>query len=200
MPKSIQPLLEMLCRAEQPSGKRLIFHWRLIRRHGRPLLLLPENSMDVRWGLELYSAQRRRAKIWRTALPRILRTPAVSLFQRITFEADTGSKFIRILSEQSGVPVDQLRAPSVKFGGVGEKKLRLALLVCDQTDRPAKVIKRLGVLVDQHIWVQIQDREQRRELRDEAINLLIRAWLKSGNEAQAARIRAIRDAEEILLK
>ncbi len=141
MAKSIQPLLEMLFRAEQPSGNRLTFHWRLIRRHGRPLLLAPENSMDLRLSLELYSAQRRRAKIWRGALPKILRSPAASLFQRVTFQADMGSEIVRFLAAQSGVPAKQLRAPAIKFGGVGEKKMRLALLVCDQTDRPAKVIK-----------------------------------------------------------
>src|ERR1017187_17302 len=141
MAKSIQPLLELLFRAEQPSGKRLVYHWRLVRRHGRPLLLVPENSMDLRLSLELYSAQRRRAKIWRGALPKLLRSPAASLFQRISFEADTGSDFIRFLSEQSGVPAEQLRAPAIKFGGMGERKKPLALLVCDQTARPAKVIK-----------------------------------------------------------
>lgn len=141
MPKSIQPLIETLFRAAQPSGKRLMFHWRLISRQGRPLLLLPELGMDLRVGLELYSAQRRRAKIWRAALPKIIHSPAASLFHRISFEADTNSEFVRFLSEQSGVPAEQLRAPAIKFGGLGEKKTRLALLVCDQTNRPAKVIK-----------------------------------------------------------
>jgi hypothetical protein len=141
MAKSIQPLIETLFRAENPSGRRLVFHWRLVQRQGRPLLLLPEDSMDLRTGLELYSAQRRRAKIWRAMLPKIIRSPAASLFRRIRFEADANSEFVRFLAEQSGVPAEQLRAPAIKFGGLGEKKTRLALLVCDQTNRPAKVIK-----------------------------------------------------------
>lgn len=141
MAKRIQPLIEALFRAEKPSGKRLLFHWRLVSRQGRPLLLLPEDSMDFRVGLELYSAQRKRAKIWRALLPKIIRSPAASFFQRLSFEADTNSEFVRFLSEQSGVPAEQLRAPAIKFGGLGEKKSRLALLVCDQTNRPAKVIK-----------------------------------------------------------
>lgn len=141
MSKSFQPLLEMLFRAEQPSGKRLKFSWRLVRWQGRPQLLLPEDSLAPRLGLELYSAQRPRAKLWRGALPKLLRSPAAVLFQQVTFQPDTGSEFVRFLSEQSGVPVEQLRAPAIKFGGVGERKMRLALLVCDQTERPAKVIK-----------------------------------------------------------
>ena len=141
MAKSIQPLIETLFRAEKPSGQRLLFRWRLIFRQGRPLLLLPEDGMDLRVGLELYSAQRRRAKIWRAALPKIIRSPAAALFHRISFEADANSEFVRFLAEQSGVPAEQLRAPAIKFGGLGEQKTRLALLVCDQTNRPAKVIK-----------------------------------------------------------
>ena len=141
MAKSIQPLIETLFRAGSPSGQRLLFRWRLISRQGRPLLLLPEDGMDLRVGLELYSAQRRRAKIWRAALPKIIHSPAAGLFQRVSFEADVNSEFVRFLAEQSGVPAEQLRAPAIKFGGLGEKKTRLALLVCDQTNRPAKVIK-----------------------------------------------------------
>jgi hypothetical protein len=141
MVKSIQPLIESLFHAEQPVGKRLVFHWRLVSRQGRPLLLLPEEGMDLRVGLELYSAQRRRAKIWRAALPKLIRSPAGSLFHRISFEADVNSEFVRFLSDQSGVPAEQLRTPAIKFGGLGEQKTRLALLICDQTNRPAKVIK-----------------------------------------------------------
>ena len=141
MPHSIQLLLEPLLCPEKSAGRRLVFSWRLIRRHGRPLLLLPENSMAPDTALELYSAHRHRAKAWRKAIPRILRSPAASIFPRITLEADADSQFMRFLSEQSGVPVEELRAPAIKFGGFGEKKIRLALLVCDQTNRPVKVIK-----------------------------------------------------------
>jgi hypothetical protein len=139
--KIIQPLIETLFHSEKPSGKRLTFNWRLVTRQGRPLLLLPEDGMDLRMGLELYSAQRPLAKIWRAALPKIIRSPAASMFHRISFEVDANSEFVRFLSEQSGVSVEQLRAPAIKFGGLGEKKTRLALLLCDQTNRPTKVVK-----------------------------------------------------------
>ena len=141
MAKSIQPLIETLFHAEKPSGKKLVFRWRLVSRQGRPLLLLPEDGMDLRVGLELYSAQRRRAKIWRAALPKLIHSPAASFFQRLSFEVDVGSEFVQFLAEQVGVPAEQLGTPAIKFGGLGEKKTRLALLVCDQTNRPAKVIK-----------------------------------------------------------
>ncbi len=122
-------------------GPRREFVWVLIRRHRRPFLLLPATAKGVRVGLELYSAQRRRAKIWRAMLPLILRTPMASVFQRVRLSADTNSEIVRFMSEQSGVPADQLSAPAIKFGGVEDERSRIVLLICDQTSRPVKVIK-----------------------------------------------------------
>lgn len=141
MAKAIQPLLETLFQTDKPKGKTIVFQWRLIRRQGRPMLLLPEDGMDSSVALELYSAQRPLAKLWRAALPTMIHSPAATFFQRIRFEADIHSEFVRFLAAQSGVPAEQLRSPAIKFGSFGEKKIRLVLLACDQTDRPAIVIK-----------------------------------------------------------
>ena len=40
-----------------------------------------------------------------------------------------------------GRPVRRLPAPAIKFGGTESQKSRLVLLVCDQTNRPLKVVK-----------------------------------------------------------
>jgi hypothetical protein len=134
-------LIDTLFHTEKPSGKTLTFNWRLVTRHGRPLLLMPEDSMEPEIALGLYSAQRRRAKIWRAMLPKLFRSPARIFFKRVTFKVDVESSFIKFLAEQSGVPVEDLRAPAIKIGGVGEQKIRVALMACDTTNRPAKVIK-----------------------------------------------------------
>lgn len=141
MAKSIQPILEELFAVGNPGDRRLDFSWRLIRRKGRPFLLLPNSSADRSVSLELYSAQRRRAKVWRALLPLALHTPASVLFQKITFQADAGSDLVNFLSVQSGVPLEQLQAPAIKFGGLESQKSRLVLLLRDQTHRPVKVIK-----------------------------------------------------------
>ena len=127
--------------ADKPSGKTLTFSWRLVTRLGRPLLLLPDDGSAVETGLELYSAQRKRAKIWRSLLPEIWRSPGKFFFKRITFTVDLNSAFIKFLIEQSGVPAYNLRTPAIKFGGIGEQKIRISLMACDATNRPAKVIK-----------------------------------------------------------
>lgn len=140
MPKSVQPVMAKLFGDEQP-GPSHRFSWRLIRRRRRPFLLLPIATMSTRVSLTLYSAQRRRAKIWRALLPFVLNTPAAVLFQRVHFPASESSDILRFLSEQSGVPAGRLPAPAIKFGGMESQKSRLVLLVCDPTNRPIKVIK-----------------------------------------------------------
>lgn len=141
MSKSVQPIVDALFGNGSSEEKTIVFHWRLIKRRGWPFLLLPESGPDSRTGLELYSAQRPLAKLWRAFLPFLLKTPAASLFPRVTVRTHAGSPMIRFLAEQSGMPAEQLRAPAIKFGGLAENKSRLVLLLCDETRRPVKVIK-----------------------------------------------------------
>ena len=141
MSKTVQPIVEDLFVSQSAGGATLDFSWRLIKRKQRPFLLLPDSAKDMRVSLELYSAQRRWAKIWRALLPWMFKTPAAALFPKVSLRAGADLEIIRFLSEQSGVPVEQLHAPAIKFGGLALHKSRLVLLVCDQTNRPVKVIK-----------------------------------------------------------
>jgi hypothetical protein len=67
------------------------------------------------------------------------------------------------------------------------------------TLRPARVIRALKVIVGQHIWLQIDDRQLRRKLRDEAIDLLINAYIRQGNNAEVDQLRQLREAEDQML-
>jgi len=141
MAKTVQPILTELFLDEKSPGPSRDFAWRLIRRRGRPFLLLPLARMSTRISLELYSAQRLRAKIWRALLPLLLGSPAGLIFQRLSLPASEHSDLMDFLLEQSGVPFGELPVPAIKFGGTERLKSRLVLLVCDQTNRPLKVIK-----------------------------------------------------------
>ncbi len=141
MIRSVKPTIAGLFSGGATPARPVDFAWRLIRRRQRPFLLLPAGMHNSRLGLALYSAQRRPAKIWRAAMPYLLGTPAATVFQRINFRGDADSEIGRFLAEQSGVAADQLRAPAIKIGGTEDGNLRVVLLVCDQTNRPVKVIK-----------------------------------------------------------
>jgi len=141
MPKSVYSVTTRLFGQDKGSVETRDFAWRLIRRRRRPFLLLPISTMSTRVSLSLYSAQRRRAKIWRAILPLVLNSPAAMYFQRINLSVSQSSEILRFLSEQSGVPIERLPAPAIKFGGKENEKSRLVLLACDSTNRPIKVIK-----------------------------------------------------------
>ena len=137
----VLPTIETLFVGNGRPRQTVHFDWRLIRRKRQPFLLLPTVTPNVRVGLELYSAQRRRAKIWRALLPLLFRTPAVSLLERVHFEADAGSEIMQFLAWQSGVPATRMQTFAIKFGGIAQQWSRLVLLLCDETRRPVSVVK-----------------------------------------------------------
>jgi hypothetical protein len=137
----VLPTIEMLFAGNGQPRQTVHFDWRLIHRKRQPFLLLPTTMTDTRVGLELYSAQRRRAKIWRALLPLLFRTPAVSLLERVHFEADAGSEIMQFLAWQSGVPATRMQTFAIKFGGIAQQWSRLVLLLCDETRRPVSVVK-----------------------------------------------------------
>ncbi len=64
--------------------------------------------------------------------------------------------------------------------------------------RPAQVIRRLKVVVDQHAWMQVQNKPVRWALRDEMIMRLERAYRRLGKNAEAERVVAIKTSEDVL--
>jgi len=135
------PAITTLFASAGPQAEVMTFSWRLIRRKNNPFLLLPEHSDRTTDHLELYTAQRRLAKMSRSTLPLLLRTPAGKLFERVTIRTDTNSDFMRFLAEQAGVPPGELEAPAIKFGGVVGRTSRVVLLLCDAGGHPIRVIK-----------------------------------------------------------
>ena len=138
--RTVLPTIKTLFSSEGRSREPVHFDWRLIRRNRWPFLLLPATAPDVRVGLELYSAQRRRAKIWRALLPLLFKTPAATLFERVRFEADAGAEIMQFLAQQSGMPAERIQVSAIKFGGLTQQS-RITLLLCDETRRPVSVVK-----------------------------------------------------------
>lgn len=140
MPQTVQSVVETLFASPGEIREPVTFDWRLIRRKGRPLLLLATQPQAQHAGLTLYSAQRPLARLWRAVLPLLLRTPAARLFTRIRVQADASSEIMRFLAQQAGVPATELLPMAIKLSEVGVRS-RLVLLVCDESGRPARVVK-----------------------------------------------------------
>jgi len=141
MSNFIEPKIERLFAGSNEPGERLFFEWRMIRRQGQPFLLVPVTGTRTRVSLTLYSAQRRRAKICRALFPGLIHSPAVRWFDRIGMSIDASSDLIQFLARQSGVPVEQLKAPAIKFGGVEPLMSRLVILLVDPAGHPLQVVK-----------------------------------------------------------
>jgi len=140
MSKSVRPIIEALFASSGQPGQPVAFEWWLMRRKGRPFFLLPRSAAVARTGLNLYSAQRRQAKIWRALLPVLLPTPAANFFERVRFQADTGSEIMQFMARQAGVAVGEVFPAAMKLSEVGHRA-RLVLLLCDEGGRPTRVIK-----------------------------------------------------------
>ncbi len=137
----VTPFLKNLFLNEAPPRQPVEFEWWLIRRKGRPFLLLPTSAVEPHVALQLYSAQRLHAKIKRALLPLLLKTPAAALLPRVRIQADAASELVQFMARQSGVPVERLRAPAIKVGGIAVGKARFVMLLCDAANRPVKVLK-----------------------------------------------------------
>ena len=140
MSKTVQPIVEAVFAPGGEISRPVNFQWRLIRRKGRPFLLLPPRLTEIRAGLNLYSAQRRPAKIWRALLPVMFQTPAVKVFERIQFQADAASPIMQFMAEQAGRPAAEISPAAIKVSEVGSRA-RLVMLLCDESGRPGRVIK-----------------------------------------------------------
>jgi hypothetical protein len=133
----LTPLLKILFSNGAFIRQPVEFEWWVIRRKGRPFLLLPTSASESHVSLQLYSAQRLRAKILRALLPLFLKTPLASFLPRVRIQVDPASEMIQFMARQSGVPVEKLRAPAIKVGG----SARFVMLLCDPANRPVKVAK-----------------------------------------------------------
>jgi hypothetical protein len=139
MSKGIPPIIAALFTG-QGRAQPVAFEWRLIFRQGRPFMLLPCGLQPARTGLSLYSAQRRRAKIWRRILPQLLQTPLARFFEHVRFQGDASAEILQFMAQQVAMPAGRIFPIAIKLSDVGTRS-RLVLLLCDEGGRPARVIK-----------------------------------------------------------
>ena len=139
--ENVLPTITALFASDEKLRAPVKFSWRLVRRKGRPFLLLPDSDVNLRVSLELYSAQRPLARLWRSLIPTLFKTPARALWGAVSTEAVASSALMQFFAEQSGQPVGQLQTPAIKFGGIEGKTSRVVVLLCDAAGHPIRVIK-----------------------------------------------------------
>ncbi len=139
--QNVIPTINSLFASDTPYRQPIKFSWRLVQRKRRPFLLLPDRAQNIQFSLELYSAQRPLARLWRSLIPVMFKTPARALLGAVNAEAETSSALLRFFAEQSGLAADALPTPAIKFGGIAGITSRVVVLLCDAGGNPLRVIK-----------------------------------------------------------
>jgi Phosphotransferase enzyme family len=127
----------------RPRGELVSLEWFLLKRKGRPLLLLPLplKYRTVRKGLDLYAAQRRSAKFARWLLPFILGSPLQRSLTRTRVETDTASPLWLFLSAMAGALPKELASPAILCGNQTNGEERFVILGFDSDGHPSVVVK-----------------------------------------------------------
>ena len=125
-----------------PPGKpesSLTLAFRLVRKRGEPLLLLPTNRHALSAALAFYPAQTVKAKLARGLLGAFLRAGLPMGTESVVVQTDAGSPFLRFATAPEAVSAGDCFA--VLFGNPCAPGRRLMLLMLDREGRPRKVIK-----------------------------------------------------------
>jgi len=132
---------EALFAANEDEASGLRVEMRMLRKRGRPLLLLPCHPGPAAASLELYPAQTGRARAARTVLRWLLRSSAPFGMEKITFTISPDDPFATFLASLAGEPERGLPALGVLAGNPANDNQRFLALVFDANQKPVAVVK-----------------------------------------------------------
>jgi hypothetical protein len=140
-PTPPQNFWEALFVAPADPGQAIRVEMRLLRRRGRPFLLLPRQTGPASATLDLYPAQTGRARAARMLLRWLLRTALPLGTERVSLAISPADPFARFLSSLVGEPTEGLPAVGILAGNPMSEGQRLLVLAFDSRQRPVAVIK-----------------------------------------------------------
>jgi hypothetical protein len=132
---------EALFAAPAEPEQAIRVQMRLLRRAGRPFLLLPGQRRPAAATMDLYPAQTSRARAARTLLRWLLRASLPLGVEKVSLAASPGDPFVRFLSSLAGEPIPGLPTMGILAGNPMSEGQRLLLLVFDARQRPVAVVK-----------------------------------------------------------
>ena len=136
-----QNFWEGLFTAAAEAGQGVRIEMRLLRRRGRPFLLLPRQARPAAATMDLYPAQTRRARAAR-ALLRWLFTASLPLgLEKVSLAVSPADPFVKFLTSLTAEPAKGLPTLGILAGNPMSQGPRLLLLVFDARQRPVAVVK-----------------------------------------------------------
>ena len=125
--------------AKPEGGVRV--QMRLLKKGGRPFLLLPGQPRQAAATMALYPAQTGRARTARAVLRWLLKASLAPRSEKVTLVVAAGDPFAEWLSSLAGQPTQRLPLLGILAGNPMSEGQRLLLLVFDARQRPSAVVK-----------------------------------------------------------
>ncbi len=132
---------EDLFRAPGSQEQGIRVQMRLLRKGGRPLLLLPAQPRLAAATLDLYPAQTGRARAARRLLRCLLRASLPLGTERVCQVISPDDPFARFLASLAGEPAGRVPALGILAGNPASEGQRFLLLVFDAHQQPVAVAK-----------------------------------------------------------
>ena len=136
-----QHFWEDLFAPPEAQGQGTRVEMRLLKKGGRPFLLLPVQPRPAAATMDLYPAQTGRARAARTVLRCLLRASLPVGTERVSCAISPADPFVRFLSSLAGAPVPALPALGILAGNPASDGQRFLLLIFDASQRPVAVVK-----------------------------------------------------------
>jgi hypothetical protein len=127
--------------ASAGPGRGVRIELRLLKKGGRPFLLLPGQPRPAAATLDLYPAQTRRARMARALVRCLLRASLPLGTERVSLAIWPEDPFARFLSSLAGESLPALPALGILAGNPMSDGQRFLLLVFDAGQRPVAVVK-----------------------------------------------------------
>jgi hypothetical protein len=136
-----RPFWEELFTAPTGPGQGVRIEMRLLRKRGRPFLLLPREPGPAAATMDLYPAQTCRARVARTLLRWLLSASLPLGTERVSLTVSPADPFVGFLSSLAEEPQPGLPALGILAGNPASNGQRFVVLVFDTGLRPIAVVK-----------------------------------------------------------
>jgi hypothetical protein len=135
----IQPDWRELFSTEDGPSAGGTLTWRVLRRNGEPLLLLPTNPRRAAAALDLYPAQSPKARAAQKLLRHAIQLRLPLPLERVELALNSTSAFNRFLSAQS--ETGATAHPAILAGNPRTPGRRFVLLLFGEQNQPARIVK-----------------------------------------------------------
>jgi hypothetical protein len=137
----MRPFWEDLFTAPGDNERQTRVEMRVLRKHGRPLLLLPRERSAAAATLGLYPAQTLRGRIMKHLLKGLFQASLPAGTEAASVNLAPQNGFVRFLGSLISLPADEVPTLGVLLGNPATPGQRFLVLVFDRAQQPRMVVK-----------------------------------------------------------